>query len=161
MQRKTCYLMIFVFVFLSIACSFTTTIGAATATPEMAASSGDNGIITGVTLAKSVKGSDPNNVTPVNPTKIFSPTDKIYIVVAIKNAPDGTKVTAKWYVVDAGSAAKANSLIASTDLTRSGTLNLPFSITPANAAHAWPAGSYRVEVYIDDSRVKTLDYSVK
>ena len=122
-------------------------------TPEATAS--PNSIITSVTLTKGVTG---DQIEPVNPTKIFSPTDVIYAVVAIKDAPDNTKITSSWYVVNVGSAAKANSLIDSADLTDSGTTNLDFSLTPSNPL---PVGTYKVVILVDGKKMLTVDFSVK
>ncbi len=111
-------------------------------------------LISSVTMARDTQG---DNKDPVNPTTVFAPNAVFHAVVAIKNAPANTKFTAAWYVTDVGSAAAPNTLIDSTDLTTGGTRNLDFTLSPNNQ---WPAGTYRVEISINGTRVTTANFSV-
>ena len=149
---------------ISLACGYSFSIGS-TAAPEAsdssttpgAAANPDN-FVTNVTLAKGVT---TPQIEPIGATTTFSPGDKIYAIVSIKDAPEGTKITTTWYVVDVGSAAKPNSTIASTSLVRNGTRNVDFSITSTNSKHSWPVGKYKVEILINGQMVKTVEYTVK
>jgi outer membrane usher protein FimD/PapC len=64
-------------------------------------------------------------------------------------------VKAVWYTVDdAGTATK----IAEKEIVGSGS---PITFNAANNAGPWPAGKYRVEIYLNDAVNKTIDFSVQ
>jgi hypothetical protein len=113
--------------------------------------------ITSATLAKDVKGS---NFEPVDPTSTFAVDQPvIHLVVNVANAPSDTKVKSVWTAVDVGSAAPANTKIdeAAVTLDSSGTAHFTLSLPSSGT---WPAGKYKVDVYLDDKLDRTLDYSV-
>jgi hypothetical protein len=116
---------------------------------------GASGLITDVTLAK-----DTDSVTaaPVGPTTVFTSSSVIHAAVHIDNAPANTKFTGAWYVVDVGTAAQANSLITSSDLTADGTRYLDFYLTPTTS---WPSGSYRVEISVNGVLDQVVGYTVQ
>ncbi len=113
------------------------------------------GYIEGITLAKGVTGDE---MTPVDATTVFAPTDTIHAVVQIVNAPAGTKFKAVWLVTDVGDAAAPNTQIAEYELTAEGSRNLDFTLAPNNQ---WPAGTYRAEVYVNGSLAQTAKFSVQ
>jgi hypothetical protein len=112
-------------------------------------------IITKITMAEDTSGSQKD---PVNPTTEFSPSATVHAVVAIKNAPSGTKFTATWYATDVGKDNPCNTKIDSTDLTTDGTRNIDFSLSPSAS---WLTGEYRVEIYVDDTLSQVVSYTVK
>ncbi|MEW5867894.1 MAG: hypothetical protein AB1894_01355 [Chloroflexota bacterium] len=86
---------------------------------------------------------------------IFAPSDVIYCVLDLE-APAGAKVKASWSAVQAENTAP-NTLIdeVENDLT-SGTYH--FNLTPDSQ---WPAGQYRVDLYVNGGYVQSLDYEVQ
>jgi hypothetical protein len=125
-------------------------------TPQAAAPQAiASGLITQVVMAK---GSDSVSAAPVGPTTVFGSSSVIHATVKISNAPANTKFTAAFYVVDVGSAAAANSLITSTDLTADGTRYLDFTLTPTSS---WPSGKYRVDISVNGQLDQTVAYTVR
>jgi hypothetical protein len=92
-----------------------------------------------------------------NPTTVYSPTDTFYCVVVLKNAPDDTKTKAVWKVVDVPGQ-QPDTQIGEYEMT-SGSATLTFNVTPPNTS--WPVGKYKVELYLNDKKEKTLDFEVK
>lgn len=121
------------------------------------AGSKPSGILTKITTAENVKGSE---LTPVNPTKVFGQNSVFYVVLEFKNAPANTKLTANWYVTDAGDAAPCNGTLARepTDLTIAGSNTAYFNLTPDAK---WPAGMYRVEISVNDALDSVVEFTVK
>ena len=88
-------------------------------------------------------------------TTTFTPDQTFYVSVVLANAPDSTKVKAVWSSVDdAGAATK----LAEKEIVGSGS---PINFNAANNAGPWPAGKYRVEIYLNDTLNKTIDFSVE
>jgi len=114
-----------------------------------------SGFITKVVLAKD---SDPTYASPINPTTVFTSSSVIHAIVEIKGAPNNSKFTASWYVVDDGGADAPNTFITSTDLTADGTRDLDFTLTPTST---WPAGKYRVDISVNDQLDQSAAYTVK
>jgi serine protease Do len=88
-------------------------------------------------------------------TTSFGPEDVFYLTVGLANAPDDTRVKAVWTAVDA-EGADANTVLDDAELT-SGSATLTFDLQNDNA---WPAGSYKVDLYLNDKLDRTLDFSV-
>ena len=87
-------------------------------------------------------------------TAVFKADQPFYDVVSIANAPDTTKVKAVWYTVDASGAATS---IIDKEVVGSGS-PITFSAT---ANQPWPAGKYKVEVYLNDKLNQTKEFSVQ
>ncbi|MBX7219657.1 MAG: hypothetical protein K1Y36_06910 [Blastocatellia bacterium] len=99
--------------------------------------------ITDATLCKKV--SDKNE--PIDKTRLFDPSDKeLHCVVKLGNAPEGTKLKAKWLAVQV-EGEKANSVVADTDITAGGSTNVvDFSLTTASGLKP---GDYKLEIYMN------------
>ena len=87
-------------------------------------------------------------------TATFSPDQGFYLVVNLSSAPDSTKVKAVWYAVD--DAGKATQLV-DKEIVGSGS-PIIFSATNSNP---WPAGKYKVELYLNDKLERTKEFSVQ
>jgi hypothetical protein len=124
-------------------CSFTP--------PDITAS----GLVSKVTMALNSQGS---NKDPVNPTTVFTPSSTIHAVVAIQNAPSGTKVKATWFATDAATVACNTQIGQPYELTTDGTRNVDFTLSPTTT---WPTGSFRVEIYINGNLDQIVDYTVQ
>ena len=107
-------------------------------------------------LAKDVKG---DTFEPVEPTSTF-PTDQavIHLVVTVANAPSDTKVKTVWTAVDVGDAAPANTKIDEAELAMNTSGNAHFTLSAPNSG-VWPAGKYKVEIYLNDKLDRTLKYT--
>ncbi len=98
---------------------------------------------------------DPVSMKPVSKTDVFSPQSPIiYATALVKNAPSDTKISAKWIYVDA----KID--IATVDVKTTQTNQyVAFNLTrPANG---FPAGEYKVEIYLNDKLKETIKFTVK
>jgi len=87
-------------------------------------------------------------------TKVFKPDQAFYDIVSISNAPDSTKVKAIWYKVDDDG---TTTQFIEKELVGSGS-PITFSATNANL---WPAGKYKVELYLNDKLDRTQTFSVE
>ena len=113
--------------------------------------------ITQAVLAKDVQG---DNFEPVDPTSTF-PTDQpvIHLVVTVANAPSDTKVKTVWTAVDVGDVAPPNTRIDEAEVTMDGSGNAHFTLSTPNTG-LWPAGKYKVEIYLNDKLDRTLEYAI-
>jgi hypothetical protein len=161
MKKNKLILFIPALLLFSMACLCTNTAGFPTAQPQEPVNPptdiqpSTSGIIEEIILAKDTQG---ELLEPVDPTTVFSPSAVIHAVVSIVDAPVDTNFTAEFYVVDVGAAADSNSLIATTDLTGDGTRNLDFTLSPTAS---WPAGSYRVDLYVNGDFDQSVFYTVE
>ncbi len=104
--------------------------------------------IKNITLAKDEAGTQA--------TTEFSPTDTFYCLVTLANAPSDTKIKAAWTAVKVEGEAE-NTAIDQSELTMgdgTATFNLKNN-------GAWPVGSYKVDLYLNDKLTKTVEFSVK
>jgi hypothetical protein len=108
-----------------------------------------------LTNARMSTDSDGKNVTTT-----FKPADTFYAVADLSNAPVGTKVDAKWIAVDvpgeqANSVFKETNYVTDTD-GFSGIVYFQLSNDSG-----WPAGSYKVEFYLNGALAQSLEFSVQ
>jgi hypothetical protein len=89
------------------------------------------------------------------PSTVFGPTDTIYAIVDMPDAPADTVTKAVWYLVEAPGY-ESNSMIDQASITSSGVLT--FNLTPTNP---FPAGKYKVEFYVNNELVKTLEFEIQ
>jgi hypothetical protein len=94
------------------------------------------------------------------PTSVFAPSDAIYVVADLSNAPVGTVVNSKWYYVSVEGVAP-NTLIDEADITIdqesfSGTVHFFFP-----AGSDWPVGTYAVELYLNGTLSQSVTFSVQ
>jgi len=141
---------------------------AATATSPFGANAADPGlclaniatpqkssVIQSVTMAKKVEADSMN---PVETGSQFAPTETLHTVVAIDNAPMGTRFKAEWIAVDIGDPAACNTKIAEYEIVTEGTRNIDFSLSPEPS---WPAGSYKIQILINGVLDREENYTVK
>lgn len=91
-----------------------------------------------------------------NSTTTFQPTDTVYVLADLQNAPDDTTVKAEFYALNVPGE-EGDFLIDQTALT-GGSSALTFTLSPPD--NNWPAGDYRVDVYLNDELDQSLSYSV-
>lgn len=90
------------------------------------------------------------------PTSTFSASDTFFCNVELNNAPDDTTVKAVWTAVDV-QGADANTPLDQTEL-KSGSGVLHFKLTNNNP---WPAGKYKVDLYLNDKLDRSIDFQVQ
>jgi hypothetical protein len=158
LRLLTLGLMVFL---ISIACVTVTgesdkkeeTVTRATRSPSLPVSK-PGGVITKVTLARDIS----KDYVPIDATTVFGPDDTIHAVVVIKKAPPETQFVAKWLTTDVGDSEKANFLINSTETIQGGSGNLDFTLAPTSR---FLVGTYRVEIYVNDTLDQLKEYSIK
>ncbi len=91
-----------------------------------------------------------------NRTTTFAPDAVFYAQVDLRNASDDTKLKAVWTAVNV-EGAEPNTLINETETT-SGSAVLHFTLSNSNP---WPAGTYKVDIYLEDKLAKTLEFTVQ
>lgn len=95
-----------------------------------------------------------------NPTTTFASTDVFYAVADLANAPQGTTVEAKWTAVNAADTEPNLEFQTQTfDITEesfSGTIYFQLSNDDG-----WPAGQYKVDLYLNGSLAQSAEFSVQ
>jgi hypothetical protein len=95
-----------------------------------------------------------------NVTSTFAPSDVIYAVADSVEVPRGTKLEVKWIAVNAEGTERNHEFdsqsIEITDELFTGTTYFQLS----NAA-PWPVGQYRVDLYLNDALVESVEFSVQ
>jgi hypothetical protein len=109
-----------------------------------------------VTSAELARGYADGKATDVSTT--FAPSDTpLHYVVTLSSAPDDTKVKAVWTIVDAGDGQYKDQKLDETVLqSGSGVLNFTLAGT-----QAWPAGKYKVDLFLNDKLDRTADFLVQ
>jgi len=94
------------------------------------------------------------------PVSTFKPTTpKIFVELKLVDVPSGTKVRGDWIAVDTGGAAPPNYKVATKEMKAGGIINdLTFSYSKPNAG--WPAGDYRVDLFIDGKAAGQAKFKV-
>jgi hypothetical protein len=109
----------------------------------------------GLTNLRMAFDQDGNNVTTT-----FAPTDVFYAVADLANAPQGTVVEAKWTAVNAADTEPNLEFQTQTlDITEesfSGTIYFQLSND-----EGWPAGQYKVDIYLNGTLAQTAEFSVQ
>jgi hypothetical protein len=89
-------------------------------------------------------------------TTTFTPEEVFYVNVDLQNAPDDTAVKAVWTAVQVEGTDPDTKIEETTIETGSGTVN--FQLSNSNL---WPAGQYKVDLYIEDKLEKTVEFRVE
>ncbi|MCC6958123.1 MAG: hypothetical protein IT316_15080 [Anaerolineales bacterium] len=119
------------------------------------------------TLTFEVEGAQPASADNISlaldedgnsPVTSFSPQDKFYLVADIANAPAaGVPVKVVWTAVDVEGDTPSNSEI---DTYENSVGNGSFWCSLTSNTGEWPLGTYRVDLYLDEALVKTIDFQV-
>jgi len=89
-------------------------------------------------------------------TTVFGQNDVFYCLVQLANAPSDTSVKAVWYAVNAENT-DPNLLIDQAETTSSDGV-IPFNLTNNGP---WPIGTYKVEIYLNGTLDRTLEFEVQ
>jgi hypothetical protein len=108
------------------------------------------------------KGYDSGTQKITDPTTTFAPTDTtIHLAVAVANAPDDTTVKSVWTAVDVPSQdLKDQQLGENTFSTKDIGSTVHFTLDGPGGLE-WPAGSYKVDIYLNDKLDRTINYTVE
>ncbi len=93
-------------------------------------------------------------------TSSYSPSDKFYVFADLSGLSIGSVVEAKWYAVNADGV-DANSEINTSDYTYESGINYVYFQLTTNDGGDWPGGSYRVELYLDGTKVGEQGFTVQ
>ena len=104
--------------------------------------------INGVQMARDEEGTSP--------TTTFAPEDTFYCNVDLQNAPDDTNVKAVWTAVEVEGEEPNLELDQAEVETGSGTVY--FQLENSNA---WPAGKYKVDLYLNDKLDRSVEFQVQ
>ena len=96
------------------------------------------------------------DIEGTNRTTVFSPEDDFYAFVDLQNAPDDTQLRAVWTAINAADT-EPNLVINETEYTSSDQV-VYFQLFNDQL---WPAGSYKVEVYLNDTLATTMTFEVR
>ncbi len=106
-------------------------------------------------ISNAFMAADPDGNTP---TTTYQADAVFYAIVDLANAPDDTVVKASWYAVNAENTAP-NFFIDEATITGSDGV---YTFNLANqAGMLWPAGSYRVDLTLNDKLDRSLDFTVQ
>ena len=110
-----------------------------------------------LTICKGVEGPELN---PVNATDKFgSDTPVIHAVAQIKDGIPYTKITGKWISVDAISIPDYEINSIEVVLNKTATVNAHFELS--KPTKGWPAGNYKVDIYIDGKKAGSAAFSIR
>lgn len=93
-------------------------------------------------------------------TSNYAPGDEFFVFADLSDIKVGSVVEAKWYAVNA-QGVDANSELNTSDYTyESGVRFVYFQLSTTDGGD-WPTGSYRVELYLDGSKVGEQAFTVQ
>ena len=91
--------------------------------------------------------------------KVFGPsTPQVVLTARLADVPSGSKLRSVW-IAEKTKVAPPNYEIDKTELTGGGAINrVTFSLSRPNAG--WPAGDYRVDLFVNNKPASTVRFSV-
>jgi hypothetical protein len=111
------------------------------------------GSVTTANIAESWMATD---IEGNNRTTIFSPEDDFFAFIDLQNAPTDTQLKAVWTAVSVAGE-EPNLVVNETEFT-SGSQVVYFQLFNDQL---WPAGSYKVDIYIDGKLSTTMTFEVQ
>ncbi len=98
--------------------------------------------------------------TGKTPTSSYSPGDEFFVFADLSGLQSGQTIEAKWYAVNV-EGVDANSEINTSDYSyESNVAYVYFQLTTSDGGD-WPPGSYRVELYLDGTKVGEQGFTVQ
>jgi hypothetical protein len=94
------------------------------------------------------------------PTSAYAPSDEFYVFADLSGLKVGSVVEAKWYAVNADGV-EPNSEINTSDYNYESGVGFVYFQLSTNDGSDWPAGSYRVELYLDGTKVGEQGFTVQ
>ncbi len=100
-----------------------------------------------------------NNDAGQNKTTTFASSDDFFVFFDLKSVPAGTAFQGRWYAVDVPGEDPTKPFLTS-DYTSDSSLSQTIYFQAMNSS-GWPAGSYKVEVYMSGTKVGEVQFSVQ
>ena len=98
--------------------------------------------------------------TGKTPTSTYAPSAQFYVFADLSSIKVGSIIEAKWYAVNA-QGVDANSELNTSDYTyESGVSFVYFQLSTTDGSD-WPAGSYRVDLFLDGGKVGEQGFTVQ
>ena len=121
-------------------------------------SSSDSDLGSGEAIKDIHMAKDDGNGAPGAETDSFDPSDRtVHCVATLKSAKSGTQKTFAWWIVDADGT--KNQKIKEIDYSTKALENIVHG--HLTLPQDWPAGKYKVQVYVNGDLDRTVLYSVK
>ncbi len=93
-------------------------------------------------------------------TSSYAPGAPFYVFADLSNIAVGSTIEVRWYAVDAQGLASNSEINTSDYKYESGVKNVYFQLTTPDGSD-WPTGSYRVELYLDGTKVGEQGFTVQ
>ena len=97
--------------------------------------------------------------TGETPTSMYSPGDEFFVFADLDGIQAGSTIQAKWYAVDA-EGVEQNFEINTSDYTYEAGIGYVYFQLSTSDGGDWPQGSYRVELYLDGTKVGEQGFTV-
>ncbi|MBI2759399.1 MAG: hypothetical protein HYX49_12080 [Chloroflexi bacterium] len=93
-------------------------------------------------------------------TTTYSPSEVFFVFADLSNIKVGSVIEAKWYAVNA-TGVDANTEINTSDYTYESGIDYVYFKLSTNDGSDWPAGTFRVELYLDGLKVGEQLFAVQ
>ena len=93
-------------------------------------------------------------------TSMYSPGDDFFVFADLAGIEVGSLIQSKWYAVDV-QGVDANSEINTSDYRYEAGIGYVYFQLSTSDGGDWPTGSYRVELYLDETKVGEQGFSVR
>ncbi len=93
-------------------------------------------------------------------TSTYAPSDKFYVFADLSGIKVGSVIEAKWYAVSVAGV-DPNSEINTSDYTYESGIGFVYFQLSKSDGGDWPSGSYRVELYLDGTKVGEQGFTVQ
>jgi hypothetical protein len=98
--------------------------------------------------------------TGKTPTSTYAPGDKFFVFADLGGLKTGSVVEAKWYAVSAQGVVSNSDLNTSDYTFQPGVSFVYFQLSTTDGSD-WPVGSYKVEIYLDGTKVGEQGFAVQ
>ena len=98
--------------------------------------------------------------TGKTPTSSYAPSAQFYVFADLNSIKVGSVIEAKWYAVSA-QGVDANSELNTSDYTYESGVNFVYFQLSTTDGSDWPTGSYRVDMFLDGTKVGEQGFTVQ
>ena len=99
-----------------------------------------------------------NDQAGQNKTTTFTSSDDFFVFSDVSGIPAGTAFQSRWYAVDVPGEDPTKPFLTGDYAYESNVKTIFFQAMNSNG---WPSGSYKVEIYMSDTKVGEVQFSVK